>query len=192
MGADVERAWVDGVRAGDAVAFEQIFQLYNRPLYRFAFHLLQNTDDAEDAVQGVFVSIWDSRATWRIEGSLRVYLFTAVRNRALRQLRTCRTRERLGGDVLAFGSRFRGELVPTPEGYVQSQDLAAAIEQAVAGMPPRMREAFLLTRDQGLTYREVAATMGTTVKTVTTHISRALVVLRQAAAPFLALLFVVR
>ncbi len=191
-GADVERALVDRVRASDMAAFEQIFQLYNRQLYRFAFRLLRNSDDAEDAVQGVFVAIWDGRTTWLIQSSLRVYLFTAVRNRAFRQLRNAQTRNRLQSDVLAFKSRFRGEISLAPDAHVQHQDFAAAIEHAVAAMPSRMREAFLLNRDHGMTYSQVAATMGTSVKTVTTQISRALAVLRKAAAPFLTVFLTLR
>jgi RNA polymerase sigma-70 factor (ECF subfamily) len=189
---DVEHGWVAGIRAGDSAAFEQLFRAYNRQLYHFALKLSAQPDEAEEAVQGVFVTLWERRASWSVQGSIRVYLFTAVRNRIFQQLRRSRTRERLRGDVLAFRSRFLAEDARMPDARVQERDFAAALNQAIAALPLRTREAFLLSREHGLTYEETAATMGISAKTVMTHIGRALTALRKAMGPFLGLLFLVR
>ncbi len=190
--ADAERVWVAGVRAGDPAALEQIFRAHNRCLYRFALSLSGSPDDAEDVVQGVFVAIWEQRATWSVHTGLRVYLFTAVRNRVFQQLRGMRTRDRLQSDVLAFRSRFLAEEGLAPDAWVQHRDCVAALGRAIEALPPRTREAFLLTREHGLTYAEAAATMGIASKTVMTLIGRALATLRKTVGPLLTLLLVVR
>lgn len=189
---DIERAWSEGVRNGDAEAFEKIFRAYNRQLYQFALSLLRSADDAEDTVQAVFVAIWEHRASWSVHSSLRVYLFTAVRNRAFERLRGIRTRDRLQDEVFTFKSRFLSAETLTPDEHVQQQDFAAALDRAVQALPPRMREAFLLTRDHEMTYEEAAALMGVSAKTVMTHIGRALAALRKALRPLLVLFLAVR
>jgi len=192
IGAETERALVMGVRAGDIAAFEQLFRAYNRQLYRFALSILHSPDEAEDVIQGVFVSIWEHRVTWSVYSSLRVYLFTAVRNRALQQLRGVRTRDRLQGDVLTFQSRFIAETRLVPDAELQHNDFAAALDRAVLALPPRTREAFLLTREHGLTYEQAAVAMGVSPKTIMTHIGRALATLRKAVGPFLAFFLATR
>jgi RNA polymerase sigma-70 factor (ECF subfamily) len=73
---------------------------------------------------------------------------------------------------------------------VQQHDFASALDRAIAALPLRAREAFLLTREHGLTYEETAVAMGISAKTVMTHIGRALVALRKAVGPFWVLLLV--
>lgn len=70
--AAAERAWIDGIIAGDQDAFEAMFRRFNRELYRFALRLTGSPDEAEDAVQAVFVAVWQGRSSWVIHGGLRV------------------------------------------------------------------------------------------------------------------------
>ena len=72
-----------------------------------------------------------------------------------------------------------------PQQTVEVAELAAAVEQAVAGMPVRCREVFTLIRDQGLTYAAAAAILQISPKTVETHMGRALRLLRRRLAPWL-------
>ena len=187
-----ERAWIDRIIAGDQDAFEAMFRRFNRELYRFALRLTGSPDEAEDAVQAVFVAVWQGRASWVIHSGLRVYLFTAVRNRVLQQLRNGRVRRRLQPDVLAFSTAHRSEQFLSPDAAVQRADFAAALGRAVAALPPRCREAFVLTREHGMTYAEAAATMGISPRTVMVQIGRALAALRKSLAPFLVTFLIVR
>jgi RNA polymerase sigma-70 factor (family 1) len=189
---DLERAWIRGIAAGDERAFEAVFRQYNRDLYRFALRLLGSPDEADEVVQAVFVAIWQSRDTWTVRQSLRVYLFTAVRNRALQQFRNARRRRDHQAEVLHFSTSSPSEAFLGPDEQVQHADFSAALAAAVDALPPRCREAFLLTREHGMSYDEAAATMGISPKTVMVQIGRALASLRKALAPFLLALLVVR
>jgi RNA polymerase sigma-70 factor, ECF subfamily len=187
-----ERAWIEGIVAGDERAFEAVFRRFNRELYRFAVRMLGSPDEAEDVVQGVFVAIWQNRATWVIRSGLRVYLFTAVRNRVLQQFRNSRVRRGLEPEILAItGARLSGPFT-SPEAQVEQVDFAAALATAVAALPPRCREAFMLTREHGLTYAEAGAVMGVSPNTVMVQIGRALATLRRSLAPFLLSLLIIR
>jgi RNA polymerase sigma-70 factor (ECF subfamily) len=187
-----ERRWIEGIVAGNESAFEMVFRRYNSELYRFALRMVGSPDEAEDVVQAVFVAVWQNRATWAIRSSLRVYLFTAIRNRVLQQFRNGRVRQRLQYDVLAFTTAHPSEPFLAPDAQVQQADFTGALARAVAQLPPRCREAFVLTREHGMTYAEAAATMGISPQTVMVQIGRALVTLRKALAPFLVTLLLVR
>jgi RNA polymerase sigma-70 factor (ECF subfamily) len=187
-----ERAWIERIVAGDEAAFELVFRHYNRELYRFALRMTGSPDEAEDVVQAVFVAIWQNRASSAIRGGLRVYLFTSVRNRVLQQLRNGRVRRRLHPDVLAFSTAHPSEPFLGPDARVQRADFSAALARAVADLPPRCREAFVLTREHGMTYAEAATTMGISPRTVMVQIGRALAALRKSLAPFLVTLLIVR
>ncbi len=177
---ELERGWVRGIAAGDEAAFERMFREYNRDLYRFALQLLQSPDEAEDVVQAVFVAIWQGRETWAVRGSLRVYLFTAVRNRALQQYRNVQRRLKHTPEVLRFATSSPSAPFLTPDVQVQQREFVAALDAAVQALPPRCREAYLLVREHGMSYAEAAATMGISSKTVTVQICRALASLRKA------------
>jgi len=189
---DHERAWLTGICAGNEAAFEAMFRAYNRELYRFALRLVGSADEAEDLVQGVFAAIWQNRSTWTVRGGLRVYLFAAVRNRALQQFRNTRTRQQHQADVLRFSTASLSRPLRGPDEQVEHAEFAAALTGAIAALPPRCREAFVLTREHGMTYAEAAATMGISPHTVMVQIGRALASLREALAPFLVALLIVR
>ena len=189
---DEERAWIAGICAGNEVAFEAMFRAYNRELYRFALRLLGSADEAEDVVQRVFVAIWRTRASWTVRGSLRVYLFSAVRNGVLQQFRNTRARDQHQGDVLRFTTASVSDGLRSPDLQLERAEFGAALGAAIAALPPRCREAFVLTREHGMTYAEAAATMGIAPPTVMVQVGRALASLRTALAPFLVALLTIR
>src|SRR3989442_8342787 len=78
--------WVARIRAGDEAAFEAMFRTYYDRLCRYVAPYLGSRDAAEDAVQGVFVRIWEDRARWAVS-DLPHYLYAAVRRPAISQIR---------------------------------------------------------------------------------------------------------
>src|SRR5256885_5727969 len=80
------RDLVARIRAADEAAFEAMFRAYYDPLCRHVAPYVGSRDAAEDAVQGLFVRIWEDRARW-VVSDLGHYLYTAVRRRAISQLR---------------------------------------------------------------------------------------------------------
>src|SRR2546427_13307097 len=85
--------WTERIRAGDEAAFEAMFRTYYDRLCRYVAPYLGSRDAAEDAVQGVFVRIWEDRARWAVS-DLPHYLYAAVRRRAISQIRRTAVRRR--------------------------------------------------------------------------------------------------
>jgi RNA polymerase sigma-70 factor (ECF subfamily) len=171
---------VERISRGDESAFEALFREHYTVLVRFAEGLVRSREGAEDAVQDVLLNVWRNRETFRVEDSVRAYLFRAVRNRALNQLRN----ERVRRDA---GPRLAGESGSAPRGDVElaERDIDRAVREAVNALPPRCREVFELSRGQGLRYAEIATVLGISVKTVETQMGRALKSLRERLAPHL-------
>jgi len=180
--ADVGPELVERIRAGDPDAFEQAFRRLYPGLLRFARVQLAGGPDAEDVVHEVFLRVWRDRARLEPDRSLRNYLLTAVRNRALDV-----ARHRAVARRTATLEREDAQTA-WPADPAEVSELETAIRACVAALPERCRTAFLLCRQQELTYAEAAAVMGVRTATVKTQVARALAALRAAIEPFLGIL----
>src|SRR2546427_802974 len=169
----VERAWADRIRAGHMDAFEALYRTYWERLYAFAFRYLHSQQDAEDAVQEVFFRIWRGRAEWVAAGAVRNYLYLAVRNAALDRLqRAAVARRRRGGTAqLVTVAEIKPDL--------EAAELAAAVERALADLPPKRSAVCRLRLIDGLSYAEIAHRLAIGEKTVETQLARGLKFLRE-------------
>jgi RNA polymerase sigma-70 factor, ECF subfamily len=183
-----ESRWVDEIRGGDAhasaAAFNAMFRAYAAPLAAFAKLYLGSPDDAADAVQDVFVAIWRRARTWGCRGTVREYLYGAVRNEALTRLRRGRVRARAAEqllrdaagaeDVAAPVFRVSGEVAVDPH-----EVRLALLESALGKLSDKHRQVFLLRWQHGLTYAEIGAVLDIPVKTVDSRMVRALQAIRR-------------
>ena len=162
------------IARGDRGAFEQLFREHYAALVRFGEGLLRSRELAEDTVQEVLLNLWRQREVVRVDDSVRAYLYRAVRNRALNQIRNERVR-REAVPQLVLESLSEGE---AGDAGVLETELETAVRTAIAELPPRCREVFELSRVRGLRYSEIAETLGISIKTVETQMGRALRSLR--------------
>lgn len=177
---ECEQTWIDGIQDGNERAFENMFRAYYSRLCRFAAEYVDSEHRARDLVQDVFLRIWERRAEWTVQRSLKAYLYRAVRNRALNAMRRRDTRHEAKEDLKhTTERRTRGTAVEAVHAGVLSEE----VETAIQALPERRRTAFLLHRRHGLTYKEIASAMGITPKTVENQIGRALKALRDDLAP---------
>ncbi len=178
-----EQEWLRRIRAGDTRVFEQLMRRYYAGLSDFALGYVGTRVGAEEVVQEVFSTLWERRAAWRVRGTLRAYLFGAVRNRALNALRQERADERRSARAAAEpvtpGLGYRRD----PDEVARTEARALGLERAIAGLPQAQRAAVELRWQHGLSYAEIAATLGVSAKTVENHLGRALAALRQALRP---------
>jgi RNA polymerase sigma-70 factor (ECF subfamily) len=164
--------------------FEILFLTYHARLCAFASRYVGCPDTAEEVVEEVFLRIWAQRGPEDDRcGCSRHYLYTAVRNQALKVLDHERVVRRSCGIVL-HQEHLPGMSQPpvAADEKLQADELAVAVRHAVDQLPERCREAYLLHRQQGLSYAEVAEVMGISVRTVETQLGRAAKALRHALA----------
>ena len=151
----------------DELAFAEIYNRYWKPLYTSAHNILQVREAAQDAVQEVFISLWKRREAVEVE-VLQSYLHQAVRFQVFKAIRAEKTDQ-------DFFTRLAGIskdiLIEDP---LLFKELEALYQQLIQSLPPDEQEIFLLHRDGGLTYKQIAEQKNISVKTVEKKMSRAL------------------
>jgi RNA polymerase sigma-70 factor, Bacteroides expansion family 1 len=167
------------LRTGDDAAFAAIFRAHYPGLVRSATHLLRDRAQAEEIAQEVMLELWRRRDALVLTGALATYLHQATRNRALNRLRHERTVLRSVPFVRPPSS------APDADEGAISRELRAAIAEALDGLSAPQREVFDLSRARGLTYAEIAALLGISVKTVEARMGRALRELRERLSEWL-------
>jgi RNA polymerase sigma-70 factor, ECF subfamily len=153
---------------------EQAFDLYHRAIYSFAYRLARRPALAEDLTQECFLAML--RAPHRYDaarGSMKVYLFSIVRNLALKQYR-----DELGEREIAESE----DLVGTDPR--RSIEISSAVSAAVAALPLLQREALVLFEYEGVSLEEIALIVGADVGTVKSRLHRARERLRRVLAAY--------
>jgi RNA polymerase sigma-70 factor (ECF subfamily) len=179
-----DAAVIARVQMGDLGAFESLVRTWAKPLIAFAGALLRSPQDAEEVVQDLFVWIWEHRFEWEVQGALGAYLYRSVRNRAVSRMRHQQVEDRFQHRLAGEAERRSPSSSSPAEQELATDELSAAIDAAIARLSDRCREVFLLNRQRGLSYAQVADTLQISVKTVEIHMTRALAALRQALAPW--------
>jgi RNA polymerase sigma-70 factor (ECF subfamily) len=159
----------------DYKAFHELFVRMYDPLCQFCFRFVAVREVAEELVSDVFFTIWKNRG--RIEmTSPKSYLFTAVRNRGFDYLRKVKKSVLCG---LEAASHVPGDYSDCQELLIENE-LSQSIERSIARLPRQCKLIFELSREQGLKYKEIAAQLNISIKTVETQMGRALKHLRQS------------
>jgi RNA polymerase sigma-70 factor, ECF subfamily len=179
---------IKALREGNHLAFEQLFDNCYDPLYRYAYSILRDMDDAEDVVQKTFCKLWDQREALNIQSSINSYLYRIVHNDCLNTIHQQTSHQEHN---LNYLSSMNTEANSTIE-HIESSDLQKAIDIALAGLPPQCRRVFEMSRMEQLSYAEIATQLNISTNTVENHISKALKLLRIELKDFLMLCLLLR
>lgn len=165
------------------MSIESLFREYFPGLCDFVLTYVDSPEVARDLVQDLFLDLWVRHEDGRLPPLSSGYLYTAARNRALKHLRHQGIVKRWRDRVL----REPAPLAPAADEELMAGTLAEAIEKAVAELPEKRRQIFLLSREQDLSYSAIAEVLGLSVKTVENQMARALKTLRERLLPYLML-----
>ena len=163
------------VARGDEGAFHELFTQYSRVLCEVAFAYVHDREVAQELVQDVFCRVWEQRDRLVIRENVRVYLYSAVRHRALDHLKHERIAHRTEETSFTTGD-YPAMSVPPPrqdEGLIE-QERREIIGQAIADLPERQRRVFELRWYHHLSYAEIADVLGMTVRGVESARARAI------------------
>lgn len=170
--------------AGDSRAFETIMRRHNRLLFRTARSVLQNDEDAEDAVQQAYLQVFRALATFRAEAQLSTWLVRITLNEAFGRLR------RHTAEVVPLDSALEGAEAATetwmdknphgqPESAALRGELRRVIEARIDKLPEAFRTVFVLRALEERTVEETAAVLGIPEGTVRTRFFRARSLMRE-------------
>jgi RNA polymerase sigma-70 factor (ECF subfamily) len=166
---------VKRVKAGDAVAFERIFNLYQQNIYNFLLYKLKDSAAAEDHLQEVFFKLWKNRANLQEEQSIKNYLYTIADNLVLNNARHLKV-------VTRYQEQFKAGLfypAENPQQVLEEKEFKQRLMDAIEDLPEKSRIVFLLSRMEDLSYQEIAERLSISIKTVEGHMTKALKLLRE-------------
>lgn len=178
LSQDSDLALFDQVKQDDFKAYETIFRKYYQELYRFAYNYLRDQVPSEEMAQEVFLYIWEKREQIEIKTTLKTYLYSAIKNKCLNYIKyEIPRKHELEESHLSL-------LITTqPEKEEDSEKIKKYIQEAIDQLPNKCRHIFVLSRNAGLTYEEIADEMEISVKTVENQMSIALKKLRERLKP---------
>ena len=169
------------LQEGNREMFNQFFTDYYVNLCRFAYTYVKDNDTAEEIVQEIFISIWEQRKTFQINTSIRSFLYTSVKNRSLNYIRNEKTRAKHEDEF----AKEQASRVTHIVDFCEREELTYIIDEAVNELPEQCRIIFDLSRNQSLTYKEIAQKLDISPKTVENQMGIALRKLRNKLSPYL-------
>ena len=167
--------------AGDAVAWEEIVQRYNRRIYNICYRFAGSADDAQDLTQEVFIKMYRTLNSYDVErGAFMTWVTTITRNLLVDHFRKSK-QDRVTDSIDAASSEHEDatplsdkiqDRTPTPDASAQSRETRETVHRALQKLSPDLREAVILRDLQDLDYREIATVLRVPEGTVKSRINR--------------------
>lgn len=164
------------IRERHEEAFNLLYKHYWKPLYSYAFSLVDDEFAAEEIVQQLMVAFFANRPAIRNTYGLYPYLLRAVRNRSINHLRDQNTRRR-NLSAVGTGRPYVGESI---SGRLEWHDMLKAITTCLGRLPHKYSEVFFLHRVEQLTVREIAQLLNRPATTVEKQLSKAVHLVRNS------------
>lgn len=169
----------DAIRAGSEAAFEAFFRAEFRNVTFFVNRYVRDTVQAEDIAQESFLALWKSREKIDPRQNIRNYVLTIARNRALNYLRDVASRR--GGTLEGREAEIHARILQHPEveQRIEAMETEGMLTRVLHSLPEKAREMFVMNRQEGMTYFEIARKYGVSVKVVEYNIVLALKAFRR-------------
>jgi RNA polymerase sigma-70 factor (ECF subfamily) len=165
-----ENMLISLLKQGNENAFSEIYNRFWGKMVSYAVRLIKSEEEAADIVQEIFISLWKRRETLKIRSGLQIYLIGSTRNLCLRyierNIHTENFEDKINKQIIDFSQNI--------EDKISFNELKALVDKGVAKMPKKMREVYLLSRDEQLSYHQIAEKLDIAEGTVKKQISNAL------------------
>ncbi|WP_432713872.1 RNA polymerase sigma-70 factor [Pedobacter sp.] len=162
------------IKKDDCSAFTELYNRYWEKLLVVSLNRLNNLEAAQEIVQDVFTSIWERRSELDIKSTVSSYLAVAVKYRVIDLLASKAYKVKKTEIQEAILSGFE----PSVEEQYFEKELIKRIEETIQNLPEKCQLVFRLSRESGLTYKQIAEKLKISEKTVEAHMSKALKELR--------------
>ncbi|WP_298535323.1 RNA polymerase sigma factor [uncultured Algibacter sp.] len=158
--------------------FSELFDKYYKRLFNYAVKVINHRDVAESLVQETFIKLWENIENIKDdERSIESYLITVLKNKIIDNHRKNKTQEK-HLNLYKLNTEFTTDMNNVWE-------LEKEIDDIYNSLQPKTSEIFKLSRDKGLTYQEIASLKNISIKTVESHISKALHTFRKKLKDYL-------
>ena len=170
-GKIIDSETIKQFKADDMSAFDIIYRKYSKKLYRFAYSIIKVKPDAEGIVHEVFIKVWEKRNKIDEYLSFESYLFTITYNTTISFIRKKVKENKFIEHLKSMQNpSIQSNIIPE----IEYKELKDKSEKIIGLLPYRQKQIYKLNREEGLTYKEIAAKLTISINTVETHMERAL------------------
>lgn len=179
-----EKLLIERLSEGDKTAFEIIFRHYYPGLVIYSSNFTRGREQAEEIVQDFFLRLWEKRFDIDSNRSLKSYSFQSIKNRSLNFLRDQKVKDEYIKELLQLS---RENIIFNEDLYLASE-LQKKIEASMGKLPDKCREVFTMSRFKGMSNEEISSNLNISKRTVETHISKAIKILKIELKDYIGLL----
>lgn len=169
------------LKDGEKDSIIKIFRTYYSGLYHYAAKIVDSFEIAKEIVQDIFVDLWINRNRIEINTSVKSYLFKAVRNDCLDYLKHKKIEKRY---ISAHINLIQKENFSNNSSLAE-KEITEIIKSSISSLPRECRKVFVLSRFNDLKNKEIAQSLGISIKTVESQIGKALKILRKNLKDYL-------
>jgi len=163
------------VKLGNATAFQYLYDRLYYILLSQALRKVKSKEDAQDLTQDLFMNIWTKRDQINIEGRVINFLFASLRNSVINfYIKTKKQDER--EELFQY---FKGQFEETTDRTIHKNELEQIIQQEIDALPLKMKQIYLLSRNQELSHKEIADLLAISELTVKKQVANALKILKK-------------
>ncbi len=177
MGTYTDEELMGLVQQRDISAFEELFRRYERRLFAFFWRLSADRQEAEDGTQETFLKLWNARVRYAPTGRFSTYLFQIAKNHFLHE-RQKKSRRMDSPQPSAPDASSQAA-----DGRMLARERHAAVQEAVARLPETLRLVYVLTEQEGMSYKQAAEVLDCPVGTVSSRKVEAVRRLRELLKP---------
>jgi RNA polymerase sigma-70 factor (ECF subfamily) len=182
QGTESEIGLLDQARGGNLFAFEEIVRRYQRRVYATAYRIVRRHEVADDVAQEAFIRAFRRLDSYDSQRPFGPWICRIAANLAVNHVRSPLARE----EALPEGHAETPSAAPGPLQGVLAGEARTMLDRALEGLPGEQRTVFCLRVFEELSYKEIAASLGISIGTVMSRLSRAREKLREALTPYLA------
>lgn len=153
-----------------------LYEKYSEELFVSAYNMLKNKEVCEDIVQEIFINIWNKRRTLKINTTLKSYLYASVMYGVYGYLR--KNSDKINVE-LTIGLKNHVQY-SNPETELIQKEIISQINETIESLPEKCRIVFKMSRNQKLSHKEISEKLNISTKTVETHITKAIKVIRSS------------
>lgn len=174
--SDSDKQIIEGLKAGERLAVDLLYQQYYKSLCSYGYKLLQDISSAEEIVQELIFTMWEKKVEIQSPSLLKSYMFRSVHNNAVRMIKVRRRFDDIDGEDMHEVAVSDSEKI---DSIIEQEEMKQAIGSALAKLPDQTRTIFKLCKVEDLSHKEAAEIENLSTKSIEYHLSKAIKFLRK-------------
>lgn len=161
---------VESLKQGDLTAFNKLYKAIEPKLYAFTYKMLRDKEETEEVVQDVFVKVWEKKHLFDPQQNIESYIFSISKNIVYNRAKRKVYELALKRHIIHQNNISEN----ATDNTIDYQELNQILDKIFDAMPPARKQVFIMSRIEGLSNKEIAVKLNTSISNIENHINKAL------------------